>query len=114
MSPNTYSTTFGEIELTVTPEQMYAAADLLEKATEKVRRILEQLQTDAQQTSSYWEGACAEKERARFKTEDENFDRMIENLSNYAKELKVITGLYEVTEQSVGSSVGSLASTVFQ
>lgn len=112
MSANTYNTSFGEIELTVTPDKMYAAADLLEKTTANVRRELEQLQQTAQLTSSYWKGSCAEKERGRFKAEDENFYHLIENLKNYALELKIITGLYVAGEQGAVTTAKSLEANV--
>lgn len=93
------SSMLGSVELLVTPQEMYAMADLLENNVSLSRNAFDKLQQTIQSTSGYWQGDAAEKERLRFENESDNFSALVSNLINYAAELKTITGLYETTEQ---------------
>ncbi len=99
MSKN--SNSISSVEMLVTPEKMYSTAELLDKNIVKAKKSIESMITIVNSTASYWEGVVAEKERARFMSENDNFDALILNLKNYAKELKSITQIYEVSEKAI-------------
>lgn len=100
------------VELLVTPEQMYAAAGLIEKKISTSQTAFDGMLEDIKRTSGYWEGEAAEKERQRFDKERGNFDTLINNLTNYVKELKIITGIYEACEETSVLDSESLPSDV--
>lgn len=102
----------GSVELVVTPEQMYAAASLIEKNVASSQTSFDEMLSLMRSTSAYWEGDAAEKERNRFDKESDNFAAMISNLLNYVSELKTITGIYEVSEQASTTEAMSLQSDV--
>lgn len=99
----------GSVELVVSPEQMYAAASLIENNISSARVEFDSMLSDIKATS-YWKGAAADKERARFENESENFAALISNLTNYVTELKQITGIYEMSEQISAVEAQSLMS----
>lgn len=109
-----YITSFGSIELTVTPDKMYATASLLDKNISDAKKSFDRLISLINSTSSYWKGDAAEKERERFKGENENFAKLIVNLSNYSKELRAITSIYEMNEEAAAVSSGSLPANVIE
>lgn len=89
----------GDVELVVTPEQMYSSASLIEKNIQSARTAFDSMLNDIKSTSSFWEGSAADKERMRFENESDNFASLISNLTNYVTELKLITNIYEAGEQ---------------
>ena len=101
----------GSIELVVSPEQMYATASLIENNIGTARIEFNSMLSDIKATS-YWEGAAADKERARFENESDNFAALISNLTNYVAELKQITGIYEMSEQISAVEAQSLMSDI--
>lgn len=106
------SAMLGSVELLVTPEQMYRAADLIEKNIQSSKNAFTSMISDIQKTSAYWEGDAAEKERKRFQQENENFSALIMNLTNYVTELKLITDIYVTSEQESTTEAMSLQSNV--
>ena len=106
------STMLGSVEILVTPEQMYSAADLIGKNILSSRTAFDSILDDIRSTSSYWEGDAADKERQRFEKESGNFDAMIKNLNNYVTELKLITGIYEANENASVMIASSLPTDV--
>lgn len=98
MSSN-FSASFGNMELTVTPDKMHQTATSLEKRISKTKSLFSQMVNIISSTSQYWDGAVADQERSNFVNEDENFEAMISNLTNYVDELSAITSIYEVTER---------------
>ena len=106
------SSALGSVELLVSPEQMYSAADLIEKKIQNARNAFSGMLEDVRATSSYWEGDAADKERQRFAQEEGNFDAVIKNLINYATELKIITGIYEASEKASVMSADALPTNI--
>ncbi len=102
------SAALGDVELVVTPEQMYQAASLVEQNIKSARTAFDDMLNNIKATSSYWEGAAADKERSRFSDESENFSALITNLNNYVKELRMITGIYESSEKDSVAEACSL------
>lgn len=106
------SSTLGSVDLLVTPEQMYSAADLIEKKISNARNAFDGMLDDVRATAAYWEGDAGDKERQRFAQEKGNFDALIKNLINYAAELKIITGFYEANEQAAVMTADALPANI--
>lgn len=106
------SSMLGDVELIVTPEQMYCSANLIEKNIQSARTAFDSMLNDIKSTSSFWEGSAADKERMRFENESDNFASLINNLTNYVTELKLITNIYEVGEQVSAADSQTLNSNV--
>lgn len=105
-----YAASFGDVVLTVTPHEMYAAATAVEDKIKQSQRMFDKMISDIKHTSSYWEGDVANTERERFDRQNENFVKLISNLNNYVKELRDITGIYEMTESVVRDAANELPS----
>ncbi len=107
-----FSESLGNIEILVTPAQMNNAAAILERDILKAQRAFENMTQLIKNTSSYWEGNAANKERGRFEGEEENFAALIKNLTNYATELKLMTQIYEANEEATAKTAGCLPSDI--
>lgn len=103
-----YHTSFGDIMLTVTPQQMYAAASTIESKVKQSQKALDKLVSTVKGTSSYWDGDVSKAERERFDRQNENFQKLISNLNNYVSELRLITQIYEIGESSVSEAANAL------
>ena len=103
-----HSSSFGDVLLTVSPQEMYAAASAVEQKIKESQTLFDKMISDVKHTSSYWEGDAAKTERERFDNQNENFSKMISNLNNYVTELRTITGIYETTESAVTDAANEL------
>ena len=110
---NAFSTSFGNITLTVSPGEMYSTASGIEEKIKNAKGCFEFLIKRVQATSAYWQGDVAEAERSRFENENENFQNLISNLQNYVEELRKITAIYEVSEAISTNHANSLESNIF-
>lgn len=104
----TNSAYLGNVELIVTPEQMYQAAGIIENNIRESRNAFDSMLNDIKATTAYWEGDAANKERSRFEGESDNFSALISNLNNYVTELKLITQIYQTGEETSVTEAQSL------
>ena len=114
MSQSQYSTSFGQITLTVKPDMMKAAAENLEKITKKSEQSFDQMLQTVKETARYWQGDAGEHERQLFDNQQENFRNVLNNLYNYAKELRIITSVYETGEENIKGAAASLQTNVLE
>ena len=98
MSENIFDTSFGSVELKVTPQVMHSTADKINKSVTQLNTRFDSLLDKIKLTISYWEGANAEKTRNCFGNEQDNIKSLLNNVSVYAEELSAITINYEMTE----------------
>lgn len=107
---SSFMTSFGNISLTVSPQRMYETASGIEAKIADSKKDFEAMIQMAAATSAYWEGDAAEGSRKQFEKQNENFQKLISNLSNYVTELRVITSIYESNESMTTEAANSLAS----
>ncbi len=107
---NSFLTSFGDISLTVSPQKMYETASGIEAKITDSKKDFETLVQKANATSAYWEGDAAETSRKQFEKQNENFQKLIANLTNYVTELRMITSIYESSESMTAEAANSLAS----
>lgn len=105
-----FLTSLGNITLTVSPHEMYSVASDIEGKIKDSRASFEALIQKTNSTSSYWEGDAGESERKRFENQNENFQKLISNLTNYVSELRAITAIYENSESLTVEYANSLES----
>ncbi len=110
MSSADFTTSFGEVSLSVAPVEMYRAASEIEEKIKNSSQSFESMLKLIQDTSRYWEGDVSENERKRFENQNVNFQKLIKNLNNYVIELKTITAIYEKSEQGIKIYAESLQS----
>lgn len=108
MSNFKLSASFGEVNLSVAPKEMYKTALLIEDKINTSKQLFESMLKQIKRTSHYWEGDVADSERQRFENQNENFQNLIINLNNYATELKTITSIYTASERENADYAQSL------
>lgn len=101
MSNKSLDASFGNVELTVTPEKMFAAADSISKRINTMNQAFEKMIDLVKNTSSYWEGDASDQGRGLFENENDNFINLVSNLNNYVSELKALTSIYVTTEETL-------------
>ena len=111
---SSFTTSFGNVELIVTPDKMYQAADSIERKISLTKNKFSKMVDIISATSQYWDGAVADQERRNFINENENFEVMISNLKNYVNELRAITSIYEVSERVQTELAESLPTNILE
>lgn len=112
MGRSSYSTSFGDIELKVTSDQMNQTAGELASKVQNSQSLFEEMQSILTQTSSYWGGKTATVVRAAFILQAENFNALMADLQQYSSELETITLNYELTESAATEDAQSLQSNI--
>lgn len=114
MEDNILQSSFGSVTLTVAPTQMYQTASDLETKIASSQKLFAEMIDIIKNTSAYWEGNVAQQERNNFLGENDSFENLISNLTNYVSELKIITSVYQLTENAVSAEAQSLPDNILE
>lgn len=112
MSAKSFTASFGDISLKVSPKEMYQTASGIEAKIQRAKNIAEEINRIVKDTSSFWEGSAAQTERNYFSEEFKNFDIVTSNLTGYVSELRQITYIYESSEDSLSEYAQTLPSNI--
>lgn len=108
MAGNHFSASFGDVTLSVAPQEMYATATTIEGRIRQSRSRFDAMIDKIHATADYWQGDAADAERKRFDNQKEDFRKLIVNLNNYVSELRAITAIYETGESQTTEASNSL------
>lgn len=107
-------TSFGTIELQVTPEQMTQTASGIMNKISEVQGLFEEISEKMRRTTAYWEGDVGNNERKTYEGNQDDIDLMIKNLKNYVLELKLMAMNYTLTETAVTQISEALPSNILE
>lgn len=101
---------FATIE--VTPEQLYKTSDRVLNEINSVKYSFDRIFNLVKNTSNYWNGKVADKERKELESNKTEISNMMETLRIYTDELNQIATNYIETEEAVTDMSQDLPSNI--
>lgn len=94
-----------DFRIRVSTEVLREKSDVVEGLLEELRGEFEELYTEINRTSSYWEGEGGTKRRSEYAQKQKTVERMLQRLREYPEDLLEMAGVYEEAEaKSTGYS----------
>lgn len=89
------------VVLKVTPETLVKMASDIGTQIEDMKRQFESIETDINQTKSYWEGEASDAHKNQYDSLKKEIDQAVHQLENHPVNLLKMAGLYRETEQKL-------------
>ena len=95
-------------KLTVTPEEMQAAASELSGYVSVMSECFQQMRSTMTQTGGYWVGEAGEAHRKLYQDQTEKIDEIIARYNEHVRDLNEMAGVYSQAEQEAAAMVEEL------
>ena len=95
-------------KITVTPEQLNAAAEKIEQSAGEYQRTYTQLYNEVENMRVAWDGADNNAYTAQIKGFEDDFQLMQKLMVDYASFLRTAAGNYETTQNDIISQASKL------
>jgi WXG100 family type VII secretion target len=99
---------WGTVEIKVTPTVLKQKADDVRNRISNLSNLFSELETEINNTQSYWLGEAGELHRKAYSDQKSNLEEMIQRLKEHPVDLLQISGNYETAEQTIQESVAAL------
>ena len=112
MANNTFTSSFGDITLEVSPEQLNSTAENISNKINNVNNLFADISKKINGMRGYWEGYVSEDKVESYNKQNDNINNMIKNLKTYVDELKTISSNYAQTESAIVTATNELPSNI--
>ena len=110
----TGETSFGTVELQVSPEQMNQTATEIMSKIDNVQSLFANTSDRIRSTARYWEGDVGDVRRRSYENKQDDVDNMIKMLKRYVLELRMMAMNYNLAESVVSQISEALPTDVLE
>ena len=96
------------ITLRVTPEELKAQSNKVTDDITSIRQDIQKMKDAVENTSSYWLGDAATKQRTLFTDGYADIEKMMTRLDTYPTRLLQMAGIYETSEETNETTASAL------